>query len=287
MALARRRGQRGAPVATGGAARARPRRWRTVQSQRCGVAVLGERNRPGRRWSPVLADERVGRPLDAHVDSHGAASAPGAANSSATPANRPDRNLCIYEPPLPRGFSALWSEGGLLASGPTSRAFPDRTWRPSGCGSLEPRALGIPGHSGGSAPVLHRLPCPPTLDLRAGCYRQRDRHDRQSDPHLHAPRRRRRDASRRHEPGAQDAPADRGLRHRRRAQRAARRRAHGARAAGRATPSGCGGSRTTCSTSAPTSRSPRAASASGCACGPSRPHGSRRPATRSTPTCRR
>ena len=32
-----------------------------------------------------------------------------------------------------------------------------------------------------------------------------------------------------------------------------------------ATPPGCAGSRTTCSTSAPTSRCPRAASASGCA----------------------
>ncbi len=51
------------------------------------------------------------------------------------------------------------------------------------------------------------------------------RDDGQPDAHLHAPRRRRRDAPRRHEPRAEDAPADRGLRHRRRAQRPPRRRA--------------------------------------------------------------
>ena len=56
-------------------------------------------------------------------------------------------------------------------------------------------------------------------------YYRDDSHDREPHPHLHAPRRRRRDAPRRHEPRAQDAPADRGLRDRRRAQRAARRRA--------------------------------------------------------------
>ncbi len=50
----------------------------------------------------------------------------------------------------------MWSEAGLLAPGPTIRAFPIRRavdqW---------PRyraAIGIPGHSGGSAPDLHRLP---------------------------------------------------------------------------------------------------------------------------------
>ena len=53
-------------------------------------------------------------------------------------------------------------------------------------------------------------------------------HDREPHPHLHPPRRRRRDAPRRHEPRAQDAPADRGLRDGRRAQRAARRRARAA-----------------------------------------------------------
>ena len=47
--------------------------------------------------------------------------------------------------------------------------------------------------------------------------------DRQPDPHLHQARRRRRDASRRHEPRLQAAPAGRGLRHRRRAERGDRR----------------------------------------------------------------
>ena len=112
-------------------------------------------------------------------------------------------------------------------------------------------------------------------------------HDREPDPHLHPPRRRRRDAPRRHEPGAQDAPADRGLRHRRRAQRPARRRARRTAACPSATRSGCGASRTTCSTSAPTSRSPRAASASACACVPEQTDVARAaPATRSTPSCR-
>jgi hypothetical protein len=50
----------------------------------------------------------------------------------------------------------LWSEAGLLAPGPTLRAFPIRRavdrW-------LRLRAaVGIPGHSGGSAPDSHRLP---------------------------------------------------------------------------------------------------------------------------------
>ena len=57
-------------------------------------------------------------------------------------------------------------------------------------------------------------------------------HDRQSHTHLHPARRRRRDASRRYEPGRQDPPADRGLRHRRRAQRAARVDADARRSAG-------------------------------------------------------
>ncbi len=50
----------------------------------------------------------------------------------------------------------MWSEAGLLAPGPTLRAFPIRRavdqW-------LRFRAaIGIPGHSGGSAPDSHRLP---------------------------------------------------------------------------------------------------------------------------------
>jgi hypothetical protein len=51
----------------------------------------------------------------------------------------------------------LWSEAGLLAPGPTLRAFPCRL-----SGSVAARvaraAVGIPGHSGGSAPDSHRLP---------------------------------------------------------------------------------------------------------------------------------
>ena len=80
-----------------------------------------------------------------------------------------------------------------------------------------------------------------------------------------------RDAPRRHEPGAQDAPADRGLRGRRRAQRAASAWRSNTPGCPSATRAGCGGSRTTCSTSAPTSRCPRpTASASACASARSR-----------------
>jgi hypothetical protein len=50
----------------------------------------------------------------------------------------------------------LWSEAGLLAPGPTLRAFPIR---PAADQWLRFRAaIGIPGHSGGSAPDSHRLP---------------------------------------------------------------------------------------------------------------------------------
>ena len=78
---------------------------------------------------------------------------------------------------------------------------------------------------------------------------------RQPHPHLHAPRRRGRDPPRRHEPGAQDAPADRGLRgvDELNAQLGVALATDGL---PDATPRGCAGSRTTCSTSAPTSRCP-------------------------------
>ena len=102
----------------------------------------------------------------------------------------------------------------------------------------------------------------------------RARHDREPHPHLHAPGRRRRDAPGRHEPGAEDASADRGLRDGRRAQRAARRRARAAGAARALRRASCAGSRTTCSTSAPTSPSRTAATARGCGSRPSRRRGS-------------
>ena len=63
-----------------------------------------------------------------------------------------------------------------------------------------------------------------------------------------------RDPSRRHEPGAQDPSADRGVRHRRRVERAHRGGADDPGSARTPTASGSRGSRTTCSTSAPTSR---------------------------------
>jgi hypothetical protein len=50
----------------------------------------------------------------------------------------------------------LWSEAGLLAPGPTLRAFPIR--RAADQWLRLRAASGIPGHSGGSAPDSHRLP---------------------------------------------------------------------------------------------------------------------------------
>ena len=76
----------------------------------------------------------------------------------------------------------------------------------------------------------------PIAPTRAPPHRRRcaklasQRHDRQPDPHLHKARRRRRDPPRRHEPRLQARPARGGLRHRRRAERDARRRAAAARA---------------------------------------------------------
>src|SRR3954452_2887742 len=87
-----------------------------------------------------------------------APSATGAATSTTSPAARPAMSLCMeMSHPFPRGFPALWSEGGLLASGP-DRSAPSRTARGVQWLRLTPLAFGIPGHSGGSAPVSHRLP---------------------------------------------------------------------------------------------------------------------------------
>ena len=58
--------------------------------------------------------------------------------------------------PFPRGRFGLRSEAGLLAPGPTPRAFP-AALAPSGCALARVRR-GFPGHSGGSAPDSHRLP---------------------------------------------------------------------------------------------------------------------------------
>src|SRR4051812_24849097 len=99
----------------------------------------------------------------------GPASAVDAAVASATtarPAARPglDPSFMLRATPFPRGLrTAFGSEGGLLASGPTSPRLPGShvagQWpRPP---PWRPPAVGFPGHSGGTAPDLHRLPCPP------------------------------------------------------------------------------------------------------------------------------
>src|ERR1700691_3266058 len=61
--------------------------------------------------------------------------------------------------PFPRGLVGLWSEVGPLAPGPTCRAFPIR--RAADQWLRFRAAAGIPGHSGGGPPGLHRLPLPP------------------------------------------------------------------------------------------------------------------------------
>src|SRR4051794_29994800 len=50
---------------------------------------------------------------------------------------------------------------GLLAPGPTAPRLPG----PRAAGQWR-RAGGVPGHSGGTAPESHRLPCPPTSERR-------------------------------------------------------------------------------------------------------------------------
>ena len=116
----------------------------------------------------------------------------------------------------------MWSEGGLLAPGTTSRAFPARAAMPvaAACG----RVRGLPRSQwrvrAGFAPASL------STDLVVGRHAIPPRgHDRQPHADLHAARRRRRDAPRRHEPRAEDGPADRGVRDGRRAQRRSRGRA--------------------------------------------------------------
>ena len=161
------------------------------------------------------------------------AAAAGAASSAALtrPAARPAgvRIFIGWSHPFPRGLIGLGRREVSWLPGPTLRRLPGSRCETSGCG-LGPRAVGFPGDSGGSAPDSHRLPCPPTVNGAHAIPRTTG--DRQPHAHLHPARRRRRDASRRHEPGPQDAPADRGVRDRRRAQRADRRGADRGRPAG-------------------------------------------------------
>lgn len=52
----------------------------------------------------------------------------------------------------------LWSEAGLLAPGPTPPRLPNPPSGGSVARACVALAVGIPGHSGGSAPDSHRLP---------------------------------------------------------------------------------------------------------------------------------
>src|ERR1700749_4768330 len=62
---------------------------------------------------------------------------------------------CMRATPFHEGISAWWSEAGLLADGPTSRAFPmtrRHQW---------PFASGVPDHSGGCRPAFPAPASPP------------------------------------------------------------------------------------------------------------------------------
>ena len=187
------------------------------------------------------------------------------------------------EPPLSTRVFGFAVGGGLLASGDDPSAPSRRALRASGCGSE--------AASGGLARSQWRVragfsPASLTTDLgRPRCIPSRRRHDRQSHAHLHPARRRRRDPPRRHEPRAQD-------------------RIRGSRPTGRSTSS----TRSSASRSPPAACPTRYADwlrrvqndlfdvgadisvperrrrASACGSSPSRPPGSSRPATRSTPT---
>ena len=139
--------------------------------------------------------------------------------------------------PFREGVSCWWPEAGLLASGPTVSRLPGPRVRGPVAALCERVRVASPVTVAGPRRFRTGFPSPPTNDRASVALA--GRHDGQPDAHLHEARRRRRDAPRRHEPRAQDAPADRGLRRRRRAQRADRRRARASSRCPSATASGC------------------------------------------------
>ena len=252
------------------------------------VCAAGVAGGAARSWaaSRVPSSSVASAPSIATFAGHGGAAPRPRAATRPRRRRPPGRHVIgssSVEPPL----SARACRLGVGGRSPGSRAYrprlPGSRCDASGCGS-GPRAVGFPGHSGGSAPDSHRLPCPPTWSERmlypgrgmtVNLTRIYTRLGDGGETHLG-------DMSRVPKTHA----ADRGVRHGRRAQRAARRGARPGRAARARSCRGCSGCRTTCSTSGPTSRCRTAAIASGCGSRPSRPRGSSRPATRSTPSCR-
>jgi hypothetical protein len=133
-----------------------------VTSSSAPSALVPEHVRPARCTGSAVVVTAVSGTTVAAVPSTrtltvaGAASVGGGAASAIAatiPASAPDADVFIWEPtPFREGLEWRRSEEGLLAPGTTFRAFPPRAaeqW-------LD--AVGIPGHSGGSAPDSHRLP---------------------------------------------------------------------------------------------------------------------------------
>ena len=154
------------------------RRWRRAARRRRSCpehgrrraatgAVVGASRRPG---------TSVARPLDpdGHVRRRRRAPAPRARSPRRS---RRARRMLLESSLRSQPLSARASSGdgrrevSWLPGRPPAPSRP--ALRSSGCG-LRPRAGGIPGHSGGSAPDSHRLPC--TTDPDTGrWYRGRER----------------------------------------------------------------------------------------------------------------
>src|SRR3954469_3994428 len=101
---------------------------------------------------------------------------------------RAARRILSMEPPL---STRAYGPVGRRRS-PGSRAYRFRAFPAASCGvqwlRACARAVGVPGHSGGSAPDSHRLPSPPTLN-EGQSISSVGPDDGEPDPHLHQARR--------------------------------------------------------------------------------------------------
>src|ERR1700677_4954624 len=104
----------------------------------------------------VVAGSRVLLAPSTRSDTFAPAPSAGAARTAATATGTPAAARIpirfMRGATLSTRASAWWSEAGLLALGPTNRAFP------AACAASGIVAVGVPDDSGGSAPDSHRLP---------------------------------------------------------------------------------------------------------------------------------